>query len=126
MSCPSANASLGAAATTRGSPTMGMTPSSTSTISAAVAPASTASSARAPYEGTAPSTATRAAIRASASVLGSSALSALRRVVACAPEDLCHGALVMERQAAQQVGVVQRKPSIRGSAPDAVVCRAQM
>ena len=39
VSYPSAIASFGAAATTRGSPTMGMTPTSTSTISAAVAPA---------------------------------------------------------------------------------------
>ena len=40
VSYPSAIASFGAAATTRGSPTTGMTPTSTSTISAAVAPAS--------------------------------------------------------------------------------------
>ena len=48
MSYPSASASFGAAATTQGSPTTGMTPTSTSTISAAVAPASTAASACAP------------------------------------------------------------------------------
>jgi LuxR family maltose regulon positive regulatory protein len=45
---PSAIARLGAAATTLGSPTTGMTPTSTPTISAAVAPALTAASASAP------------------------------------------------------------------------------
>ncbi len=39
MSYPNANASLGAAATTHGYPTMGTTPTRTSTISATVAPA---------------------------------------------------------------------------------------
>ena len=48
MSYPSASASFGAAATAQGSPTMGTTPTSTSTISAAVAPAFTAASAWAP------------------------------------------------------------------------------
>jgi hypothetical protein len=45
---PGAIASFGAAATTLGSPTTGTTPTSTSTISAAVAPPPTAASACAP------------------------------------------------------------------------------
>ena len=48
VSYPSANASLGAAATTHGNPTMRTTPTRTSTISATVAPALTAASACAP------------------------------------------------------------------------------
>ena len=48
VSHPSANASLGAAATTHGNPTMRTTPTRTSTISATVAPALTAASACAP------------------------------------------------------------------------------
>jgi hypothetical protein len=45
MSYPSAVASFGAAATMQGRPTIGVMPTSTSTISAAVAPAFTAASA---------------------------------------------------------------------------------
>ncbi len=48
VSYPRASASLGAAATTQGSPTTGTTPTSTSTISATVAPALTAASACSP------------------------------------------------------------------------------
>ena len=48
VSYPSAKASLGAAATTHGNPTMGTTPTRTSTISGTVAPAPTAASACAP------------------------------------------------------------------------------
>jgi hypothetical protein len=48
VSYPSTSASFGAAATAQGSPTIGTTQTSTSTISAAVAPAFTAASAWAP------------------------------------------------------------------------------